>query len=414
MVGAVVLLGGGVWSVLAFGGEDVNLGTSVGPDVTVYEVREFSNPTTSGSYKGYSIGTNSCNVGDKPLWWCNDAGDPYCSTDQHPVIAQNMYRLKTVPSQSYQRFEQIGMSWLKHGFLSTNSFAAGCGNCVQPPHGGDQLGVGCTDIYGSGLNGSRPLGMRSEVDPTSGAFPYPYTNVGAVGVDQLVKVLTADLDPAQNVGARYFGEAQYIAADDAASGNDLNNASYKEVSVNASYVVSQVTPTVREQPAIRAWQAIDAQVVLTNVDMTAPGSSRIERFHVARRVTDLGGGQWHYEYAVHNMNSALSARAVTVSFPVATTVANIGFKDVDHHSGEPYDTTNWTFASTGVGARWETTAWTTNANANALRWGTMFNFWFDANQPPTSAALTIEPFTGVLFADSFEAGDTSAWSETGP
>ncbi len=44
----------------------------------------------------------------------------------------------------------------------------------------------------------------------------------------------------------------------------------------------------------------------------------------------------------------------------------------------------------------------------------MVTSWFDANRPPSSAALTIEPFTGVLFADSFEAGDTSAWSEPGP
>ena len=36
----------------------------------------------------FRMGTNSCNIGDQPLNWVD-------ATNQHPVIAQNMYRLKT-------------------------------------------------------------------------------------------------------------------------------------------------------------------------------------------------------------------------------------------------------------------------------------------------------------------------------
>src|SRR5690606_25989813 len=145
---------------------------------TVYSLSDIGNYTTGGPVNGmraYSVGTTSCNIGDEPLNWCdNTGGRGNLEGNQHPVIAQNIYRLKD------GRFEQIGMSWLKHGFLSTNSFANDCRGasnqtCQSPPLGGNQLGVGCTDPYGSGLNGSRPLGMRSEVDPTTGYFPFPET-----------------------------------------------------------------------------------------------------------------------------------------------------------------------------------------------------------------------------------------------
>ena len=72
-------------------------------------------------------------------------------------------------------FQQIGMSWLKHGFASTNS--PGCGTCQQPPQGGGALGIGCTDAYGSGLNGSQGnLGPRSEVNASTGAYPWPHSS----------------------------------------------------------------------------------------------------------------------------------------------------------------------------------------------------------------------------------------------
>ncbi len=90
------------------------------------------------------------------------------------------------------------MSWLKHGLVSLNTPSSSC-NPSQPcggaPHGGDQLGVGCTDVYGASLNGSQPLGMRSEVNATTGGFPFPYTVVGfSAETDQRVKVLDDDVD----------------------------------------------------------------------------------------------------------------------------------------------------------------------------------------------------------------------------
>src|SRR5262249_43104022 len=150
----------------------------------------------------------------------------YDGTNHHPVIAQNMYRLKS------GRFEQIGQSWLKHGFASTNSTF--CGPCTQPPDGGAQLGVGCSDAYGSGLDGGQSfLGPRSQVNATLGAYPWPHaspTDSSVIG--GRLQVHYPDVNPSQNTGARYFAEGHYVTADDATftsagagiHGNGLNNA----------------------------------------------------------------------------------------------------------------------------------------------------------------------------------------------
>jgi hypothetical protein len=150
-------------------------------------------------------------------------------------------------------------------------------------------------------------------------------------------------------------------------------------------------------------------------------------------VTDLGGGQWHYEFAIHNMNSDRSARSFTIDFGTSTIFTSVGFHDVDHHSGEPYDTTDWasTMDMDAGTISWSTDDFTLNANANALRWGTMFSFWFDADQPPSPASYTLGlfktgsptemnvPFAGsgpidVIFSDGFESGDLSGWTAAVP
>ena len=114
--------------------------TTNGPDVIVGDLTGPANYTASGGIEALAIGTVSCNIGNVWLNWIS-------STNQHPVIGQNMYRLMN------GRFEQIGQSWLKHGFASTNS--PGCGTCIQPPLGGAQLGVDCSDAYGACLTLAR-------------------------------------------------------------------------------------------------------------------------------------------------------------------------------------------------------------------------------------------------------------------
>lgn len=403
----------------------------VGPDVTVYSVSGFSNYGAVGGVRAYSLGTTSCNIGDRPVNWCDSPGG--CSglqSNQHPVIAQSVYRLKE------GRFEQIGMSWLKHGFLSTNSNAGsscvgpGSQQCTVPPRGGDELGIGCTDTYGSGLNGSWSyMGPRSEVNATTGNFPFPAGNgPQSQVIDQRIQILESDLDAALNPGALYWGEGHYVADNDALAGNGFNNASYRPLTVGAApgYDLSFNGSTIREKSAVDAWLVADPAVESVAVDFE-DGVSPAERFEVARKVTEPSPGQFHFEYAIRNMNSDRSGRRLSIRFDGPVSFSNVGFKDVDHHSGEPYDPTDW-LVDTGTPV--DTISWSggdfaTDPDGNALRWGTMYNFWFDADvgpdqidfheltlfRPGTPCRVAFSFSPEFVFADDFETGDLCLWSD---
>ena len=308
--------------------------------MTVIYIGDTQNYGASGGIRGYAIGTTSCNIGTTPVNWCDNlpSGCSGLTAAQHPVIAQNMYRLLD------GRFEQIGMSWLKHGFVSTNSTDPSClvgHSCASPPRGGNELGVGCTDTYGAGLNGSRPMGMRSEVNSTTGVFPFPETQVNPTLIyEQRIKVPEAEL---ALPGASYWVEGQYIADNDAVVGNGFNNASYRSITVSPStFNLSFAGSTIREKTAIQAWKTADPAVETFDEDFC---SAPKERFEVARKVTVVDGDTWHYEYVVRNLNSDHAAGAFSVDFPDGTPIANVGFNDIEHHSGEPYATTDWTSAS---------------------------------------------------------------------
>jgi hypothetical protein len=407
------------------GGGSAQAAGVIGPDVTVFSFTDISSYGSSGGFAAYSLGTNACNRGDAPLNWCdqNSGCAPGAGREDHPVIAQNLYRLKN------GRLEQVGMRWLKHGFASLNGTNASCAgaagqSCQAPPAGDDQLGVGCIDPYVASTNGGRPLGPRSEVNAATGVFPYPFSSPGGPYAlyDQRIKVAATDVNPADNPGALYWIEGHYIASDDASSGNSFNNASHRQVTVGSGPIfgLTMTGAFFEQKPAIFAWPTQDPTVALVNVD--TPGGV-VERFHVARKVTSLGGGLWHYEYAVHNLNSDRSARGFSIEFPDTAAFTNIGFKDIDHHSGEPYAVNDWSVSSAGSLLSWSTDTFATDPNANALRWSTMFNFWFDANQPPTSDIThTLDLFkpgtpssvqfqiTDGIFGDGFEAGNDKSWS----
>jgi hypothetical protein len=395
-----------------------------GPDVTINLLDDVESYGVGGGVAGYSVGTTSCNIGDQNLNWCDNGGCPGdVQPDQHPVIAQGLYRLKD------GRLTQIGMSWLKHGFLATNTTEGVCktvGGCISPGTG-DLLGPGCRDTYWASLNGGRPLGPRSEVNATTGEFPFPHGGGGTTTTpgDQRIRVATADVDPAQNAGALYWVEGQYVADNDALAGNGLNNASHRSATVaaNSSFTITPTGSVVRERSAIHAWKAADGSVEIHHVDVA---SSVPERFEVARKVTQVDGDTWHYEFAIRNMNSDRAARAFTVDFADGTSITGVGFRDIDHHSGEPYSTADWTPSATQATGTvtWSTETFQTNPNANALRWATMFNFWFDADVAPGAELHTLELFKPAfpaavswewpLFADGFEAHNLVAWSSFEP
>ena len=341
------------------------------PDVIVGDLQQLQRYGTDGNITAFSVGTTSCNKGTCWLEWISNQ-------NRHPVIGQNMYRIKD------GRLTQIGQSWLKHGFfaLSEDICELGCQST-----NGSHLGVGCSDPYTAGLNGQQSnLGPRSEVNASNGDYLYPSASIGTTG-DALFKRLQVhndDLDPALNPGAVYLVEGQYISPDDATANQDDNNSSWRQIHVTGSNGVYNIgfipdAETVREQAAVQGWADFDSGVKSVSVHIPDDG-----RILTSAKNTSVGGGRWRYDYAVFNQNSHRSVQAFWVDVPAGSTVTDIGFHDVDSHSGEPYDLTDWDGIYDEAGGRviWSTETFAENPNANAIRWGTTYSFWFEIDAAP--------------------------------
>jgi len=354
-----------------------------GPDLIVHDLQNVMSYGAEGDISAFAVGTNACNVGNQRVSWV-------AHTNEHPVIGQNMYRL------SEGRFEQIGMSWLIHGFYATSQ--SDCGPCTDITDG-RELGVGCSTPHSAYLNGVQAnMGPRSDVNAHTGYFPYPPAitdpSCGQCGViDRRLQTHNADLDPALNPGALYFVEGHYVAADEAAAGNGNDNVSYRRVTISgphdsgALYEATVTDAAQARQAGIRAWRDHDPTIVETEVQVPGDGL-----FILAAKAIELENGMWLYEYALQNVNSHRSCGSFSVPLPAQGAIGAVGFHDVDYHSGEPFDGTDWDTTLSSNGLTWATAGYEINPNANALRWGTLYNFRFHVNAPPQPVEVTIGLF----------------------
>lgn len=348
------------------------------PDLTVGAIASKVRYGSVGGVTAFALGTTSCNLG---TCWLN----VFASTPEHPVIGQNMFRLED------GRFEQIGQSWLMHTYAALQGSV--CSTSCLPAPDVTHLGVSCSDAHTAASAGEQVnMGPKSDVNPYTGVFPFPPTNQHQTGdaIYKRLQVHDADLDPTLHAGALYFVESQHVSHDDASGGGGGNNASYRPVTVSAVggvFDFALTGATERGKAGIEAWKASDPAVAESVIASTGDG-----RFIVAAKATALAGGVYHYEYAVQNLDSHRSARSFRVPVPPGTTVTNAGFHDVDYHSGEPYDGTDWTIAVGPGDISWTTSSFEENANANALRWGTLYNFRFDADAAPGTHDVAIELF----------------------
>lgn len=381
----VALVGLPLTAVAAPGGPDVtHLNTST------TDTSGFANHGVVGSVRAYTLGSYTCNIStDTGLAWVNNGT---------PVLFMEMYRLHN------GRLEMIGMSWGKHACCAGSGSDPGCGSCTGI---GPGLRAGCRDVYSAGYNsGQGKLGQRSRVNAYTGATQGAVSQASYTSIERRLQVNVADINTTNFPGARFFVEGTYTA-DDENPATARNNASYKPVNIDqttfnlTSSLGASVNMSVGK-PAIYAWQEHglglnqpDNSVNIAIADVPLEG-----RFFAGSKVIDLGNGNYRYEYAVFNLNSDLSGGSLTVPVPAGVVVpdANIGFKDVNYHSGEIYDNTDWTKAKTGAGVVWSSPqTFAVNPNSNALRFGTMYNFWFEANVAPA-------PTTGSITLGMFKSG----------
>jgi hypothetical protein len=351
--------------------------------VIVGDITGPANYSAINGVEALSLGTTSCNQGTAGVGW-------HSNTNQHPVIGGELYKFKVVNGAGH--FEQIGLSWLKHGFYAESQTLC-CNNCQGT--NGTTLGVGCSDPYTASRNGTQSLmGPRYQVNANTGYFTYPPPRPSG-GNTGRIEVLVSDLEVSNPSGTRYFGNAQYIAPDDAVARHGNNNCSYREITVTGSgtaWTFSFTGTTHREIPAIQAWATCESGVTLQNIQIPNEGL-----LILGYKTTSLGGGQYHYEYALYNMNSDDSVGSFSLPVPAGVALTNIGFHDVTYRGGDGnggvnYDGTDWPATNSGGTLSWATSTFAQNANANAIRWGTTYTFRFDANAPPTAGTLTIGQF----------------------
>src|SRR5262249_26681441 len=196
---------------------------------------------------------------------------------------------------------------------------------------------------------------KGEVNALTGVYPFPATDMSNTGdnIYKRLQVHNADLDPALNPGAVYIAEAQYVSHDDSTGGNGANNMSYHPATITSGgagvFNLNLPGATVRMKPATDYWKTADPSVNLTYA--TAPGEGTVA---VAARVTPLAGGMFHYEYAVENINCDRSIASFRIALPPGAVVTNTGFHDVDYHSGEPIDGTDWTVTVGATSVMWST------------------------------------------------------------
>ncbi len=361
--------------------------SGIGADILVGDLHQIQKYGIVGDITGYSVGTHVVNVGDEEMPWVAE-------TNQHPVIAQHMYRMTNT------RIEQIGISWVKHGFgsLAWDLFNCGCVDPADP----EMIGIGCSDPYTAGLNGDQAgwrgiagLGPRSDVNATLGAFDFPYESQGQYGdaIFKRLQVKTSDLDPDLNPKAQYFVEGQYVTPHDAQAGNGANSVAHRPVqptTFNNGWDLQFTGDTVPGLPAIYAWQAAFSDVELSMFEIPFDSQSYSGTMVIACRVTEKNEG-WHYEYALHNINSNRGVSAIHI--PHQSGVAsNTYFHKAPSHSGEPYSNAPWSFELVDGVLSAATEPWDVDLNANALRWGTMVNIAFDSPLPPQAGDVEVELF----------------------
>jgi hypothetical protein len=370
----------------------------MGPDVIVGDMPGMQQFGSAGTQVGLAVATTSCNNGTEPLHWF-----ALPQTD-HPVIPQNLYRMSGGANNN-ARFEQIGQSSCKHAFLALEGNACGFGCNTSGCTTGSNLCPGCSDPYSANLNAGPALGSRAWINPFTGSYPSNSNDhSGHVhnGVSHRVIVEVDDLNQNLNQGASYFAETQYVTPHEytwcqAHPGecNMFNNASWRQflVSGTTNFTFSPSGATVRMQPAVMAWVVTGATVTQMEPD---PGNDGI--WFMGYKVTNPTTGVWHYEYALYNQNLDRAIQSFSVPLGAGVNVSNIGFHAPPQHpawtndgtfNSQGYSSTPWTVTQAGDSITWNTETFAQNQNANAIRWGTLYNFRFDADQPPQSASATV-------------------------
>jgi len=329
---------------------------------------------------GMSMRNDMCNTGSVDIPWYAPMNP------DHPMFGFLIARVHN------DRIEQINLwSYCKHAWYSVNS--SGCGPCGIG--GGSILGVNCSDAYGAGNNADRsdlgppeeinpwlgtwdPLGSYFDIgDPTQPGYPAPADGNFSLNYnifDSVEKRCTVKEQDMLVPGAQYYYALQLVieSEDVANRGDNLAHRGFQPNESGGSWFFTDTAPQ-QHGTVLSRWTG-------ANINSGQNGNDD-GRFFVATKVTDLGGGQWHYEYAIHNVDNHRGGGALTIPIEATATASNFTFRDID---GDALN--DWTAQRVGNSIVFQPP----QGQSNALEWNTIYNFGFDADIAPTINAVVLD------------------------
>jgi hypothetical protein len=346
---------------------------------------------------GDPLGTSSALYSADVEWetkFTNNVAGPYPQNDQHPFLIWNLYRIDADGA-----ITQVGRSGVKHAWLTIN-VGSGCESC----NGGHVLGRACSDTYGTGNNDNpSDLGPRREIIPATGQWGRCRSiydtncdgvqNAGGNGnYDQRMRVPESAVDAAANPGASWLFESWYIVRDDINIHNTIGTQPFTASWTGSVWQVTNGTP-YRLGSAVSRWVAAAPAGSVARLDpLDAPEGEA----QLGLRVTDLGGGNYRYEYAFMNLDFARAATAGAE--PNLEVLRNHGFKgfllplapgatatDVVVADGDQDAANDWVVTQAGGQL-----AVRAPDAASSLNWGSMLRIGFTVAAPPVPTTATLE------------------------
>jgi hypothetical protein len=281
------------------------------------------------------------------------------------------------------RIEQIGRSGMKHAFLTLNN---GCNNCGSSYI----LWPQCQDTYSSGNNDSNYyLGPRVELEASTGIWEespsfFDPNNTGnhqnsSTSWENRLVVNESELGLA---GAEYIFDSWYLVRDDI---NIFNTMGYRVVDLNftgSTWQVTHVSNTTILGSVMDTW--LTGGVNEETVEIDDPkGHLRIDI-----KVSNLGQGDYHYEYALSNFDYDPQIKSFKVTLPDGLTAENVGFSGPQGYFNTntyKYEAASWDITQNGselIFSASDTTHW--------LDWGGLYNLYFDIAAEPISGTLEME------------------------
>jgi hypothetical protein len=345
------------------------------------------------------------NVGEADIEWYG----PF--SGQHPYLSWSLYRVTD------QEITQLGLSDVKHAYLSVNT------DCPCDP--GPVFWVGCSDTYSVASNENQYyLGPRDEIEAHTGLWEECGSHFDGIPVDCQRddpgwhdpwdhRLIIQEPDLVWG-NAEYHVEAFYIIKNDLNIFNTMAHLQVQPTLAAGTWTFPATGPLVLG-PAVDAW-----------IDPSAPPPNSANHkldtleghVQLAVKAQDLGGGLYRYTYALMNHDFDRQLSAFEVPLASGGTVQSTTFTDLDGWAGN-----DWLASPTSHG----TLRWEAPNPDSGLDWGTLFGFAFEADMVPLASqtrlqileaghpqVLFVQSLAGaaspVIFQDGFESGNASQWS----